>query len=139
VKNSDSQNPKDRSKNSYEDIYGDFCTPGGQSTTHMQLIAFVVFYRTTDAVGRLQVLEEICSLKPSPHNIFHDEEGYLCRFELDVNVPAETDEQEKQLEAAARKFAEHDSKLKGEFQYLEIGRWIQPPFGEATTGGCYNG
>lgn len=138
MKNSDSQNQRCFEESDYNTIFKGFCRQGAQSIGNMQLIAFVGQYKVTDTIDRVQLIEKICNLTPSPHNIFHDEEGYLCRFELDINVPVETEEQQEALEIAARKFVEHNSELKGEFQYLEIGRWEHPQGQYLFDGGYSN-
>lgn len=138
MENSDSQNQRNSVKSNYNTIFKGFSRQDDQSIGNMQLIAFVAQYKVTDTIDRTQLLEKICNLTPSSHNIFQDEEGYLCRFELDVNVPVETEEQEEALEIAARIFVENNSELKGEFQYLEIGRWEHPQEQYLVNGGCSN-
>lgn len=138
MKNSDSQDQGNNVKSNYNTIFKGFCRHDHQNIGNMQLIAFVAQYKVTDTIDRGQLIEKICNLIPSPHNIFQAEEGYLCRFELDINVPVETEEQEEALEITARKFVEHNSELKGEFQYLEIGRWEHPQGQYLFDGGYSN-
>lgn len=100
-----------------------------------QLLAFVCFFNVGEyecseadnALAREKLLSSITMLTPSPHNIFWDEKGYLCRFELPNPIPVLNQEIESNLKKMIEGFLLTNGVVKGKLESLEIGRWIDIP------------
>lgn len=108
----------------YSKIFGNKSIKKGTCRSENQLLGFTVLYDAdANRMNREELLDKIAELSPSPHNIFHDKEGYLLRFELDKTFDVEDEAHENLLRESILNFLEKNNVVAGKLQEMEIGKW----------------